>query len=47
MESDVVHNLKLDSKIDVSYYDELVESAIDEISKYGDYGWFVEVNDVA
>ena len=47
MESDVVRNLKLDSKIDVSYYDELAESAIDEISKYGDYSWFIEVNDVA
>lgn len=47
MESDVVRDLKLDSKIDISYYDELAENAIDEISKYGDYSWFIEVNDVA
>ena len=47
MESDVVRDLKLDSKIDISYYDELAENSIDEISKYGDYSWFIEVNDVA
>lgn len=47
LESDTVKNLKLESNIDTNYYDELAEAAITEISKYGDYGWFIDVNNVA
>ena len=47
LESDTVKNLKVESNIDTNYYDELTEAAITEISKYGDYGWFIDVNKVA
>lgn len=41
MESEVVRELHKENDIDYSYYDELVNDAVEEISKYGDFGWFV------
>lgn len=41
MESEMVKNLKLESEIDRSYYDNLVNDAVDAISQYGDFEWFV------
>lgn len=41
MESEVVRELHKENDIDYSYYDELVNDAVEEISKYGDFDWFV------
>ena len=41
LESDMVKNLKMENCVDRSYYDNLVNDAIDAIAKYGDYEWFV------
>ena len=41
MESENVKMLKLEDKIDTSYYEKLCNDAIDDISKFGDYYWFV------
>ena len=38
--SDVIQGTKLDI-IDRSYYDKLVDDAVEAISKYGDFEWFV------
>lgn len=48
LESEVVEKENRKSDIDISYYDKLVDEAIAEISKYGDFHWFVtgEVSDV-
>lgn len=41
MESEMVRTLEKENDIDRSYYEKLVNSAVDEISKYGDFEWFV------
>jgi hypothetical protein len=41
MESEMVRLLKLEDKIDRSYYDRQVDQAILDISKYGDFEWFI------
>lgn len=41
MESETVRTLGLEDKIDRSYYDRLVDAAVETISKYGDFEWFV------
>ena len=41
LESDMVKNLKMENCIDRSYYDNLVNDAVEAIAKYGDYEWFV------
>ena len=41
LESEEVFDNHLEKNIDYSYYDELVNDAIDTISTYGDYEWFV------
>ena len=41
---EVIKNHKEDD-IDISYYDALVNQAIDTISTFGDYEWFVSVNE--
>lgn len=41
LESEEVRKQKKEQDIDLSYYDNLVNSAIDTISKFGDYEWFV------
>lgn len=42
MESEMVKNLGKEDDIDISYYDRLVNDAVDAISKYGDFEWFSE-----
>lgn len=41
LESEVVRDLGKEDDIDRSYYDNLVNGAIESISKYGDFSWFV------
>lgn len=41
LESEMVHELGLESSIDRSYFDRLVDVAVETISKYGDFEWFV------
>lgn len=41
LESEMVSQMKKEKDIDRSYYDRLVDEAVDTISKYGDFEWFV------
>ena len=41
LESEMVRTSNKQGDIDRSYYDKLVDDAIDTISKYGDFEWFV------
>jgi phage/plasmid-associated DNA primase len=41
MESEMVKQLGKESDIDISYYNKLVDAAVDTISKYGDFEWFI------
>lgn len=41
LESEVVKNLGMEDAIDISYYNSLVDDAIDTISEYGDFEQFV------
>lgn len=41
LESEMVRELKKEKDIDRSYYDKLVDDAVDAISEYGDFEWFV------
>ena len=41
LESEMVRELGKEDDIDRSYYDKLVDDAIDTISEYGDFEWFV------
>lgn len=41
LESEMVRELGKEDDIDRSYYDNLVNDAVDTISKYGDFSWFV------
>ena len=41
LEAEKVRDLKKEKDIDISYYNKLVDDAIDTISKYGDYEWFI------
>ena len=41
LESEVVKTLGKENDIDISYYNKLVNDAVDSISKYGDFNWFV------
>lgn len=41
LESEVVKTLGKEDDIDRSYYDKQVDQAIDDISQYGDFEWFV------
>ena len=40
MESEMVRTLDKQNDIDRSYYDKMVNDAVDTISKYGDFEWF-------
>lgn len=40
-ESEIVKELGLEEDIDRSYYDKLVDDAVETISKYGDFEWFI------
>ena len=42
LESEVVKEMNKENDIDESYYKKLVNEAIDEINKYGDFEWFTE-----
>ena len=41
MESEVVKELGKEAGIDRSFYEKLIDEAIEDISKYGDFEWFV------
>ena len=41
LESEIVQILNKEDCIDRSYYDKLVDAAVDSISQYGDFEWFV------
>ena len=41
LESETVKLLKKEDDIDRSYYDKMVDAAVEAISKYGDFEWFV------
>lgn len=41
LESETVKRLGLADSIDRSFYDALVNDAVDSISQYGDFEWFV------
>lgn len=41
LESEMVKELRKEDDIDRSYYDKLVNDAVDAISQYGDFEWFV------
>ena len=41
LESEMVKEMNMEDKIDRSFYDKLINDAIDTISEYGDYEWFV------
>ena len=41
LESDMVYSLDKRKDIDYSYFNKLVDDAVDTISKYGDFEWFV------
>ena len=40
LESEMVRELKSTDDIDRSYYDNLVDEAVETISQYGDFEWF-------
>ena len=41
MESEMVKDLGKEKDIDLSFYNKLIDDAVDAISKYGDFEWFV------
>ena len=41
LESEMVYNLHMEDSIDRRYFDSLADEAVETISKYGDYEWFV------
>ncbi|MDO5397823.1 MAG: DUF5906 domain-containing protein [bacterium] len=41
LESEMVKTLGKEADIDRSYYDKLIDDAVEAISKYGDFEWFV------
>ena len=41
LEAEMVKELGKENDIDLSYYNKLVDDAVDTISKYGDFEWFV------
>lgn len=44
LESEMVKQLEKEADIDRAYYDNLVNEAVDTISQYGDFEWFVSDN---
>lgn len=41
LEAEVVQNTHKEDDIDLSYFNALADAAVDDISKYGDFEWFV------
>ena len=46
MESETVRLLGMEDAVDRNYYDKLVNDAIEDISRYGDFEWFVSEDPV-
>lgn len=46
MESDVVQSNHKEKDIDMSYFERLADSAINDISEYGDFTWFTSDDDI-
>lgn len=46
MESEMVKDLGKEDDIDRSYYNELVDAAVETISQYGDFEWFISDDEV-
>ena len=46
LESEMVKQLGKEADIDRSYYDKMVDDAVDTISQYGDFEWFVSDNEL-
>jgi len=44
LESETVKNLKMEDLIDRSYYDDMVNKAVETISQYGDFDAFVDIS---
>ena len=44
LESEVVKDLHAEDTVDKTYFDKLVDEAVTDISKFGDYNWFVSDN---
>ena len=44
LESEMVKDLGKENDIDRHYYDALVDAAVESISKYGDFEWFISDN---
>ena len=44
LESEVIRDTDITNDIDKSYFDKLVDEAVNDISKFGDYNWFVDDN---
>ena len=42
LESEFVKKWEKEKDVDKSYYDKLVDEAVEEISKYGDFEWFID-----
>jgi hypothetical protein len=41
LESEMVEKLKMQEDVDRDYYNVMVDKAVETISKYGDFEWFV------
>ena len=46
LESEIVKTLDKEDDIDISYYKAMADAAVDDISTYGDFEWFVSDDDV-
>ena len=44
LESEAVRDTDIENDIDKTYFDKLVDEAVNDISKFGDYNWFVDDN---
>lgn len=44
LESEMVKELGKEDDIDISYYNKLVDDAIDKLSEFGDFEWFISDN---
>ena len=47
LESDDVKKRHLEDSIDYDYYNNLVLAAVETISKFGDYEWFISDDNIA
>lgn len=45
MESEMVRALGKENSVDKSFYEKLIDEAVETISKYGDFEWFISDND--